>query len=327
MPQDTCTLEGCDSRRKYRLYCKRHYNRARANGGDPGPVEALVMSRDGGCSVDGCGAPIRSRGLCESHYGMLLRRGTTERYVHEVKPCSAEGCERDAWNRGMCSKHYSRWMKYGTTELPERVLNRDLRCDVDGCERNRHVGPHCQAHHRRFRRYGDPLGEAPPRPAPAHEDIFWKNTPRGRDDDCWPWQGTVSSQGYGVYVIRGVQYKAHRQACSIGLGRPIAADKMACHRCSNPICVNPSHLYEGDSDSNADDMVAAGNSLRGTRNAKNLLTPDQVQEIRLHRGHTVGREVAARYGVSLSAVMSIWHGRNWKWLPWPDAADRAARRR
>ena len=325
MPKGTCTLEGCDRPRKYRLYCSMHQRRYRKTG-DPGPADAVRMSTAGSCSVDGCGQGVRSRGLCVRHYSMQIARGTTEAHVHVVKPCLADGCERDAWNRGMCTKHHARWMRYGSTELPARTLNRDRPCSVDGCEEKRRAGAYCNSHGKRFRRYGDPLASAPPRAVPGHLDRFWSNVTAAGDDECWPWQGTISSTGYGIYQIRGVQYKAHRLACSIGIGRDIAPDKMACHQCNNPICVNPRHLYEGDGDSNADDMVVAGNSMRGTRNVHNRLTPAQVQEIRLLSGSRSAREVADAYGVVPSSIRHIWKGTNWAWLPWP-ATDRDARQR
>lgn len=324
MSKGTCTLEGCDKPRKYRLYCSMHQRRYRKTG-DPGPADAVRMSTAGSCSVDGCGQGVRSRGLCVRHYSMQIARGTTEAHVHVVKPCLADGCERDAWNRGMCTKHHARWMRYGSTELPARTLNRDRPCSVDGCEEKRRVGAYCNSHGKRFRRYGDPLGVAPPRPPVDEVALFWSKVTPGPEDECWPWEGTVSSQGYGLYAIQGVQYKAHRLACSIGMGRKIQADKMACHRCNNPPCCNPSHLYEGDGSSNADDMVAAGNSQRGSKNSHNKLTPDQVQEIRGMVGTRTAREVADLYGVVPSSVRHIWKGTNWAWLPWPDA-DRDARR-
>lgn len=317
MPKGTCALDGCDKPRKYRLYCSMHQRRYRKTG-DPGPADAVRMSTAGSCSVDDCGQGVRSRGLCGRHYSMQITRGTTEAYVHAVKPCLADGCDRDAWNRGMCTKHHSRWMKYGTTELPVRILNRDTPCSVPECTRNRRIGLYCESHGRRHRKYGDPLASAPRKPATDPVDLFWSKVTPGEPDECWPWGGTISSQGYGVYTIRGVQYKAHRLACSIGMGRDIDPGKMACHRCSNPPCCNPAHVYEGDGDTNAADMVAAGRSLKGRRNNKNRLTVQQVQEVRQARGRQIGREVAARYGVSVSTIQSIWHNRNWKWLPWPD---------
>lgn len=327
MSKGTCTLDGCEKPRKYRLYCSMHQRRYRATG-DPGVAGDLRMSREGQCSVDECTSPIRSKGMCRTHYARLLRLGSVDLPVREVSWCSVSECHRPAYAREMCEKHYERWRRNGSTDLPQR--QKDMLCPVEGCPHNRRHGGYCQNHARRAAKYGDPLAPTPLRPPADPVALFWSRVTPGGADECWPWEGVVSTQGYGVYSIRGVQYKAHRLACSIGMGREIASDKMACHRCNNPICVNPRHLYEGDGDSNADDMVVAGNSMRGTRNVHNRLTPAQVQEIRLLSGSRSAREVADAYGVVPSSIRHIWKGTNWAWLPWPGEcadADREARRR
>lgn len=282
MSKSTCTIEGCQRSRKYRLYCDMHQDRVRRTGSTDAP-EKVKQS----CKVDGCATPQRAR--------------------------------------GMCAKHYARWARHGTVEPVGKPRQKDLPCPVEGCTRNRWYGGYCHAHARRNARYGNPLGVAPPRPPVDEVALFWANVTPGEPFDCWPWRGSVAASGYGIYSVKGVQYKAHRFACSIGIGRKIDDDKMACHRCSNPICVNPSHLYEGDGLANAGDMVAAGNSQRGTKNFHNRLTPAQVQEVRGMLGGRTAREVADLYGVGPSSIRHIWRGTNWAWLPWPNA-DRDARR-
>lgn len=315
MPKGTCTIDGCEKRRKYRLYCGMHQARIRETG-DPGPTGEKVMPRSGACSVDECSKPIRSRGLCESHYDRWRRRGTTDPYVRVVRPCVVEECGEDAQIRDMCRKHYARWRRHGSTDLPVRKLNRDQPCAVDACDRMRYAGLYCDKHAKRLRAYGDPLGVAPPRPPVDEVELFWSNVSPGPPDECWPWEGPVNPQGYGIYSIKRVQYKAHRLACSIGLGRKMSPDKMACHRCSNPICVNPSHLYEGDAYTNATDMVAAGRSARGERSGVAKLQRRDVQEIRRAMGRATAQQVANRFGVSASCVRHIWSGVTWAWLPW-----------
>lgn len=80
---------------------------------------------------------------------------------------------------------------------------------------------------------------------------------------CWVWYGSVDKDGYGrlrgstngvIEVIR-----APRASYELHVG-PIPEGLMVLHRCNNPPCINPEHLYAGDSKDNGADMVAAGNA-------------------------------------------------------------------
>lgn len=69
------------------------------------------------CSVDGCGRPRKTRGLCQTHYVRLWRTGSAG--DSELKrrpagvPCSVEGCSRPSKSRDLCSMHYHRWQRHG----------------------------------------------------------------------------------------------------------------------------------------------------------------------------------------------------------------------
>lgn len=72
-------------------------------------------------------------------------------------------------------------------------------------------------------------------------------------DACWPWTGQKTRAGYG----RLNDAKAHRLVFEEANG-PIPAGKLVCHRCDNPICVNPAHLFAGDYTANIRDMMRKG---------------------------------------------------------------------
>lgn len=80
-------------------------------------------------------------------------------------------------------------------------------------------------------------------------------------DECWPWTGLCITQGYGQFMASGVKQYAHRAALEAALGRPLVAGGMACHHCDNPPCCNPAHLYEGNAQTNSDDMHARGRAV------------------------------------------------------------------
>ncbi len=85
------------------------------------------------------------------------------------------------------------------------------------------------------------------------EDERWaKFVTEGAPDECWEWQGSLSPQGYGNFNLRGRQMVASRAAL-IRAGVEIPEGMCALHRCDNPPCVNPAHLYVGDRRQNAAD--------------------------------------------------------------------------
>lgn len=87
---------------------------------------------------------------------------------------------------------------------------------------------------------------------------------------CWEWIGLRTPKGYGRLPIlgkRNVETSAHRYAWEIFFG-PIPEGKLICHRCDNPWCVNPEHLFVGSHLDNALDAKAKGR----TRNGKEHIT-------------------------------------------------------
>lgn len=86
---------------------------------------------------------------------------------------------------------------------------------------------------------------------------FWERLDMsGGPDACWPWMGKTRRRGYGVVIFKGKALQTHRVALARSMeGHP---DMMACHRCDNPPCCNPSHLFWGTAKDNAEDCWAKG---------------------------------------------------------------------
>ena len=87
-----------------------------------------------------------------------------------------------------------------------------------------------------------------------------------RNGDCWLWKG-CQTKGYGVVARSGRQTYAHRYAHEITHG-PIPKGSYVCHRCDQPLCCRPEHLFLGSQTDNMRDAAAKGRVARGERNGQ-----------------------------------------------------------
>lgn len=134
------------------------------------------------------------------------------------------------------------------------------------------------------------------------------------ENGCWEWKSGFASFGYGSIRIGGRKIRAHRYSYEIHVA-PIPHGMVVCHKCDNPPCVNPDHLFIGTMKDNTADMIAKGRSKLGSNHAigsackSSKITPQIAYAIKCDR--RPHREVALRYGVSASLVGAIKNGKLW----------------
>lgn len=152
------------------------------------------------------------------------------------------------------------------------------------------------------------------------KERFWakvdKTLGQGPQGDCWIWTGARFKYGYGSLSRRkdGYSYStndyAHRISYEIHHGA-IPEDKpLVCHKCDNPPCVRPDHLFLGTHADNAEDKVRKGRGLAGNLH----LTREQVREIRQRkqREGLTSKQLGAIYGVYDGTIRRILRHKLWR---------------
>lgn len=134
---------------------------------------------------------------------------------------------------------------------------------------------------------------------------------------CREWTRARTAAGYGAVNWNGKVVLAHRLAYTRAVG-PIQAGKFVCHRCDNPACVEPSHLFVGTQRDNMRDCAAKWrtNAPKGEACRSAKLTEIAVAEIRQryaawNRKCSL-RKLASEFGVDHKTIFRIVSGRGWR---------------
>ena len=212
--------------------------------------------------------------------------------------------------------------KSGMSTIPSRPQNTEKQriftiaapenVQTNGPKRSHHVGTVAQFPAQRVLRIPDHVL------SPSFQEEFWAKVDRG--NDCWKWRGNTGKDGYGrLRIGQGrAQYRAHRVAYRIAFDRD-PEHLFVCHKCDNPVCCNPRHLFLGTAAENNDDKMAKGRHQTGDQigekngNAKLDEATARLAIEMLKAGKTnvaIGKAI----GISHSLVSRIRVGRSWRAL-------------
>jgi hypothetical protein len=150
-----------------------------------------------------------------------------------------------------------------------------------------------------------------PLPAFTARDFakFWSKVSVRGPKDCWCWLEHVDKDGYPPFRLRGHRYKAARVALFLATGAD-PGELLACHRCNNPRCCNPSHLYAGTCSDNLQQAVREGRAFVGEKNGRARLTVKDARAIRASSLSDV--EVANWFGVARRTIEGVRTRRTWR---------------
>jgi hypothetical protein len=133
-------------------------------------------------------------------------------------------------------------------------------------------------------------------------------------EGCWGWIGGLDKNGYPyIYGGKG-PYKAHRLSYEIHKG--LIPEKMrVCHKCDNPTCTNPEHLFLGTSKENTQDSISKGRFIKGEKVHCSKLKEDEVKEIKkmLDLGVTCAY-LSRKYKVHYMTIKCIEKNKTWKYI-------------
>lgn len=146
---------------------------------------------------------------------------------------------------------------------------------------------------------------------------FWDKVDKsGGENACWNWTAAKLPHGYGKLQ----SMLSHRASWKIHFGE-IPSGLLVCHKCDNPSCVNPNHLFLGTHKQNTQDMVKKGRAACGDRHGSKthkenvrrgdnhpftkIKQSDIPAVLLMRKNGMYFKDIALKYGVSWSAIQRI----------------------
>jgi hypothetical protein len=189
--------------------------------------------------------------------------------------CTVNTCEKPIIARGLCTTHYKRW------------------------SRNGHLGVNCYK------------GETD-----VKSFLMSKCVKNGA---CWEWSGSLDGNGYGLSMSALPNERlVHRISWIVFNGKKIPKSDSyhgvcVLHKCDNPSCFNPDHLFLGTHKDNMADRDKKGRHMHGESHYEAKLNDNIVMDIKHKlRDGVSGTILADEYNVTQGTISHIKNGRIWK---------------
>lgn len=147
-------------------------------------------------------------------------------------------------------------------------------------------------------------------------ETFFSKIKQGNENECWEWTGAVINEKrkmfYGSAFVCGHTFRAHRLAYRLYNGM-FDESLFICHKCDNPKCCNPGHLFLGTAKDNYYDCMGKGRNTRGDKHGGSLLKEIDVKNIRkeFELGDTK-KELSKKYKVPYRIIFRIIKRETWK---------------
>lgn len=147
-------------------------------------------------------------------------------------------------------------------------------------------------------------------------EFCWSRVERGGPHECWKWTGPLNTWGYGDCTWTGRRVNASRAAFESAVG-PVPEGLVVCHKCDEPSCCNPAHLFAATQAENLADCRRKGRQVYRSgvshHRATAKLTAERVAEAkRLFAEGVSQSEIARRWGMSSGAICRAVRGKTWR---------------
>lgn len=155
---------------------------------------------------------------------------------------------------------------------------------------------------------------------------FWARFKEDKKTGCLEWTYSKNPKGYGQYMIggRGQQrrFYTHRLSWMLTFGK-IPKGFIVCHKCDNPSCGNPSHLFLGTYKDNTNDMMKKGRHwyIKVDPLLYSKLNFEKAREIRETKHLLSIKQQALKYGVCASTIKNVRKGRTWNGVDKKSSGD------